>query len=137
VAYPDVANLAWAAGIIDGEGCITISYRKKPGVHQLVVKVCCVDDKMCPKLHEIFGGSLWVDKQQRHSWAVTGKRAGEVLEALRPYLVVKQDQADIGIEYAKTIRSKGQRTKEGLFPVREPFRQALIALHASRPHQEV
>jgi hypothetical protein len=136
VEHPNPASLAWAAGIIDGEGCITISFRKTPGVHQLIVKVACVEDKMCPELHRIFGGSLWVDKQERHSWTVTGKKAGEVLTLLHPYLVVKQDQADVGIEYAATVRAPGKRTKHGLYPIREPMRQKLFELHAARPHRK-
>jgi hypothetical protein len=102
----------------------------------LTVKVAVVDDKMCPELHRIFGGSLWVDSQQRHSWLVTGKKAGKILELLHPYLIVKQDQADVGIAFAATILMPGNRTRDGLYPIREPMRQKLFELHAVRPHRK-
>jgi len=129
VVHPNIAGLAWAAGILDGEGCFTISFRKNSGVHQMLLKVVCMDSRMCEKLYELFAGSHWVDGQGRPSWQVTGKKAASVIKQVYPFLVCKKDQADICLQFADTIRAPGKRTKEGLYPQREPLRQALMKLH--------
>jgi len=130
VSHPDVTNLAWAAGVIDGEGCITIGYRKNSGTHQLTIRVVSKDNRMCPKMHDIFGGSLWRDKQERLIWQVTGARAAEVARLVYPYIVVKPEQIDIAIAFGNTIQPASQRLSKGsLREVREPLYQRLKELH--------
>jgi hypothetical protein len=132
--HPNISNLAWAAGILDGEGCLCIAYRKSPGNHQMWVRVVSVDNKMAPKMHELFGGSLWIDKQKRYIWQVTGKLAAATLSVVRPYLVVKGDQADICLAFGDTIlANNGSRSDGGLLEVREDLRLQLQRLHQARP----
>jgi len=69
------------------------------------------------KLHAMFGGSL-VDKtgsQKRRrifEWRVFATRAGTILKELRPYMVIKGEQADIAIAFAATIRRTGGHSDE-------------------------
>lgn len=101
---------AWAAGIIDGEGCITIS-RQRAGAggrinpsHRLYVKVSMGHLPTIDRLHEIFGagsrhvqpGGRWNDA---YIWMVSTRQAGDVLRAVRPHLVTKADEADLALEF--------------------------------------
>ncbi len=93
--------LAWAAGIIDGEGCILI----KEGVAlRVVVNVENTDPRMLIELRLAFGGSIalrkGVSKSKRRpiwQWDISAKKAEAMLTAIRPYLICKGDQADIAL----------------------------------------
>lgn len=138
---PTVAELAWAAGVIDGEGCICVYGRpgrvNKKGVRALalVVSVVNTDPRMPLKMHEIFGGNVNTAVEHRGNprrrpvaqWLITGKPAGEVLLVVRPYLVIKAEQADVAIVYAKTIGRGGQICPE-VHERRQNLRQQLVLL---------
>lgn len=139
----DPATLAYAAGIIDGEGNITIMQRRKRGVdmvyHTFFVRVTSADKCLTDWLHERFGGYVGVSPPRGHQrfnvhrWAVTSRRAGPFLAAIRPYLVIKQRQADVALALAATKRRDGSGrspyiTKE-LGEYRESLRQQMLALN--------
>lgn len=104
-----IAELAYAAGIIDGEGCITI---KRTGVvgakrrprhiaNVSVVNSCLL---MVEWLHRTFGGSIFKRKRQsahhKETWAwdASAKIAVYVCEGVMPYLIAKREQAEIVID---------------------------------------
>jgi hypothetical protein len=115
------AELGWAAGCVDGEGCISIRReavsRSGRPQYALYLAVGNTDPRMPRKLHAMFGGSL-VHKNARQKqrplfeWRVFATRAGKVLEVLRPYMVIKGEQADVAIAFAATIRRTGGHTAE-------------------------
>lgn len=99
-----VSDFAWAAGFIDGEGCISI-YRTKGDYYYIQLIVACTVREPLEKLESIFGGQQVVmNKPQRgrrkasYQWKVMGRAAGEVIEILLPYLTVKRDAANVAIE---------------------------------------
>lgn len=123
---PDISarltDVCWAAGFLDGEGCFTVTQslevprRDLPRItprHRIVVDA--VNTKRAPieKLLSIFGGSirLIVRKNPRHRpvwrWQIGSERAVCCIRALRPFLVVKQEVADLVVEYAKTVKNVG------------------------------
>ena len=129
MVHPDVTDLAWAAGILDGEGCICITFRKKPGVHQLFIRVATKDSDISPAMHNIFGGSLWTDgKGHGTIWQVSGAKAAQVAAMVYPYLKHKQPQAQIAIEYGPTVQLPGQR-KSGILEKRWKLYHRLRELH--------
>lgn len=104
-------EVAWAAGIIDGEGCITIT-RQKPGTsgrinpsHRLFLKVTMGHEPTVRRLLAIFGvGSVHLQESSQGyndawSWWVASRQAGDVLMLVRPYLVTKAAEADLGFEF--------------------------------------
>jgi len=105
-------DLAWAAGVIDGEACI--GAYKHHSSHNLKVEVNSVDPRICEKLHTLFGGSLSYkgrqggvrrpNERRLFTWTCSGHIAGRVLRAVRPYLVIKGEQADIGLQIAATMQ---------------------------------
>ena len=90
---------------------------------------------MCPKMEDIFGGSLWIDKDHRRIWQVTGAKAAAVARMLLPYSVVKIEQFEIAVEYGNTMQSPGIRAK-GLFVRREPLARRLKELHQYSAYEE-
>ena len=103
-------DLAYAAGLIDGEGCVTVeapgvdsSGRWKAGRVRIVVAMTTPD--VLRWLKRTFGGcfqerkSIQPRQQPVHYWAVTGKSAGLLLEHLLPYMRVKGPQAEVAIAF--------------------------------------
>jgi hypothetical protein len=76
---PTVADLHWAAGFLEGEGCF---YRfRRPGAVSIGVGATQVDTEPLEKLQRLFGGRITKksmtarNRQQPHAWTVYGARA--------------------------------------------------------------
>jgi len=89
-------NLAYLAGFFDGEGCITV----RPGRRTFTLTVVQVDPRPLELFRQTFGGRVAErskptspNHQQVYRWDIY---AGSwlVLNALRPYLIVKAEAAD-------------------------------------------
>src|SRR3974390_32523 len=90
---PTVAELAWAAGALDGEGCIGV-YQMPSGKSrylQLTVMVENTDPRMPLKFQEIFGGTVRLCKRQYSEkdrpatvWQIAGKKVGPMLQSMLP-----------------------------------------------------
>lgn len=107
---------AWAAGFLDGEGCISIML----GAHQrqiyLRVSVGQIDQQPLSDLQSYFGGSIRASQNKRryvyYEWCAFSQRAADALTVLRPYLRVKHRQADVALEFWRTCgRLPGWNTK--------------------------
>ena len=93
-------DIAWAAGIIDGEGCIWTRWPKRTNV--------CVEVKMIHKptierLSQLFGGRVSEAHKRRRGrrtqwrWWADTRVAQKVLDATLPFLVTKRMQARCAI----------------------------------------
>jgi hypothetical protein len=92
------ADLGYAAGFFDGEGCISIG---KNGA--IDIRITNTSISVLTKLMNIFGGSITnrtqkVNKKQ-YAYSLYGDNGIEFLKLLLPYLVEKQQQANTIIEY--------------------------------------
>ena len=114
--------LAWAAGIIDGEGCIYFNKQKtkagKPSF-TLKVEVVQLDPRMPRKLQELFGGNVKykAKRQQPHwrpiyVWYLCSQRAADALADILPWLTVKKEQAEIAILSRRYVNRPGQSRPE-------------------------
>lgn len=99
-------DLAWAAGIVDGEGCILIyeAHTKTGDTWVLRLIVTNTDMRMLDRLRVIFNcGNIAIQRRRdsRHKtawrWEVSAKKAEQVLSLIKPYLVNKRDQAEVGL----------------------------------------
>jgi hypothetical protein len=120
---------AWAAGIVDGEGCIQIR-RNRLG-HQLMLTVGqsgCGTPLMLLKMQELFGGRIWphrgakkdgASRKPHFVWGVVARDAESALRAIEPYAVEKSDQIRLALEY----REKG--VGRGRFEIASGFRSRL------------
>lgn len=105
------SDMAWAAGAFDGEGYVGVAKVKRGNQTRLRVTVTNTDPRFVAPFKAWFGGSLcWVDASKynpnsrpRWTWEVVGKTAAGVLGVMRPFLRIKHEQADLAIEYARTL----------------------------------
>jgi hypothetical protein len=104
-------DLAYAAGLFDGEGCISIN-RVKPARNpnlkdgfQLRCSISITDEPIMDWFQELFGGYVMFRQRTRAQdywqWVVTSNNAYNFLETMEPYLRLKKQQAQIGIEFTK------------------------------------
>lgn len=113
-------RLAWAAGFLDGEGCIQISKappRLKSGniSPRYMLILSAKNTKLEPilRLKSLFGGRI-TPKQEKgnkkliYLWEITGTQMHQALEQLLPYLSCKYEQAHLALEFHKAI-AKGFR----------------------------
>lgn len=117
-------DLAYIAGIIDGEGCITVSIRSpilKYGeisqVYAPTVSVNMTDKNIIHWLQNITGeGKVYFQKSRnyRHkdlwTWRLCTRNGTRLLKQIKPYLKVKRLQAELFMECAE-IRSRSGRNR--------------------------
>ncbi len=106
---------AYTAGIIDGEGCISIGRRTKNRrypIWSLSVLVANTDLRLLTWLRERLGGNLVTKKaplpeqnwKQQYQLQWTGDVARSILVAIEQDVVVKRAQLLLGLEfYAATL----------------------------------
>jgi hypothetical protein len=126
-----VAEIAYLAGIIDGEGCIYIgnfSCNKKTGVpyYQTNIQVTNTDKKLIDWLFNVFGGLVNTrtkkgmphnSRKQVYVWTASGERVTHLAEIILPYLIVKTKQCEIMIKMRATFtQSHVQKGKQGIIP---------------------
>ena len=129
---------AWAAGFLDGEGCFALGSKKgvHPTTRNAVVHVCQIRKAPLDKLAELFGGTVRIMRvnskdQTIWQWAVTGKGVIPIIEAILPYLVGKQDEAQAVLDYAQTIGERGHSKFDTAKPLARARRQRIISRHTS------
>jgi hypothetical protein len=112
-------DLCWAAGIVDGEGCITIIKHKASSrrgcinpVYVLNLRVTMGHEPTIRRLHAIFQeGSVQPRpaRNQRendsYTWIALSRQAVRVIRALQPYLVTKAEEAWLALSFAKLLRA--------------------------------
>jgi len=112
----DHRELAYFAGLFDGEGCINVSEVKpKPGrlspCFQTLAQVSMTDRRPLELLLKSFGGTMQlVNKEGARPiwvWRVYHKTAKLFLEAIVPYLIVKKVQAELLIVLENGIPGRG------------------------------
>jgi hypothetical protein len=134
----DKTNWAYLAGLLDGEGCFTITgtwknrkgiWRTKTGPNtyfhiNLIISLYNTDLKVMKWLVDHFGGVYYVhhpSKKPSHkigySWHPKGAKNKELLLlGILPYLVIKREQAKLSLEY---IRLDGKACQEKRLELRE------------------
>ena len=107
-------NRAYAAGIIDTNGCIAVySRRKTNGVaYRLTVTIHGKADMAW--LVATFGGSTHKNKGwhggDANYYSIVCDQALDLLRAVRPYIRVKTKQVSLGIEFGKLRKQRNQHT---------------------------
>ena len=104
---------AYIAGIIDGEGCITMGKggRDRSDYHDsITVEMAC--SEVPNFLYKLSGGSLKERNREGRTkkfwcWYIRAKGGEELLTQIIPYLVLKKRQAELFLEYRKTIGYSG------------------------------
>lgn len=100
----------YIAGFFDGEGSIDIRYRTTNGGRYDRFELRCAISQVYRKpldmIQALYGGSVAERRGGAiHHYVVTGAQANALLEAIRPFLVVKADEADVALEFYKLVQT--------------------------------
>ncbi len=140
-------SIIWAAGFVDGEGNINIQRysstrgRRHRPCYNLLLQVDQTSPDPLEKLKGLWGGRISKKKPQNPRWApqwhwwVSGKDAAQALAELRPYLLVKRDQADIALEFAQLKRQRPSQLSKLEENQREGLHLRLRALTKTGPKE--
>jgi len=118
-----IAELAYLAGFIDGEGCFYVGQIKqgKYGTGQqwhCYLKLTSCDKIAIDWLQEHFSGcsqnryrwtSLKAFYRPVYSWTIGGEALDYFLPLLQPYFVIKQDHCKVMIQIRKTFKNRGSQ----------------------------
>ena len=118
IRTPSLEELAYCAGIIDGEGSVGVGGRspKNPQSFAIKVTVQMTTSQAVSLLHEVFGGRKFIPNRVTktgktiYAWSVYCSRAGRVLEQLVPYLRVKKTVAEDCIALTKFYKQGRQHS---------------------------
>lgn len=114
-------ELAYIAGIIDGEGSIQI-FKRKPSKssiakrqknfwHTSYVKISNTDIRLLDWLKKRVGGSIQKGKRRGkrrncYELHINPSKSTELLQKVYPYLVIKKEQADVVFEFRSTYENR-------------------------------
>lgn len=127
-----VDQLAYLAGILDGEGCFVIgcyAFSKKTGVPHFhtTIQVTSTDKILIEWLVNNFGGKLssYTEKQMANNckripfrWTIFSDRVKHLCECVMPYLVIKKEQAQVMIEMRNTFeKTRMRKGHKGTQPI--------------------
>lgn len=116
-------DIRYVAGIVDGEGCITIHVNRSHAarfanqqpriVMQVLVSNCF--KPLIDQLHRQFGGHVAKHRDNYNPrardnwrWGVSEQAACRFVSRILPYLVVKRRQAELLIELGRLKAKNGQ-----------------------------
>lgn len=119
---------AYIAGIIDGEGCIAVNRgpgRRTP-TFVAYVDVTMTDFEAIELIVHFFKGGLSTGKhpsgRQFKRFYAYGTNAGELLEAVKPYIRVKKNQLELVLQFLSLPGgTHGVQVPDWLVGVREYF----------------
>lgn len=120
----DKAKFGYLAGIIDGEGCITISRGFKDNNvinYNSIVMVTNTNEQVIKWLQGNFGGGFYKSKPNNFvskpsfRWRLLKKHDIEMLLlATIPYLIIKKEQAKILLEFVRLSRNDDVQKRQEL-----------------------
>lgn len=123
-----IQQVAYLAGIIDGEGCVYIGNHSccpKTGdkYFQTLFKVSSTEKKLIDWLIDVFGGlrGEYTPKQmakncrsQVYFWQCTGERLTHLCELIFPFVIIKKDEIEIMLKMRSTYSGVTQKGKQGI-----------------------
>lgn len=108
-ALKEWGNNAYFAGIIDGEGCISLTPNKR-GVWNAVVIVASTFRSMLEWIEENYGGGIHFHKRggnRKHlwDWRVSSKEdISNIIDKVLPFLIIKREQALLMKKYCSRAK---------------------------------
>lgn len=109
----DKTKYSYLAGIIDGEGCLTIGAGRKGNVinYNSVIMIASTSEKLIKWLQQNFGGNYYKSSRVNEKWKqayiwryLKKKDIEKLLLAVLPYLIIKREQAITLLEFVRLPR---------------------------------
>ena len=108
---------AYVAGIVDGEGTITLNAQTKRSIFCLRIEVCNTNEWLIQMLHNQFGGIIHFRKSTRIQcknvwrWIIVSRKAAEFLSLILPYLQLKRPQGELALSFqGRRVASKRNKS---------------------------
>lgn len=118
----EATSNAYAAGFLDGEGCIGMFKRGINGQAVVRVTLANTDYNSLDRLRTIYGGNLYQGPAAKVGWkrpcrlTFVGKDAYEFLLAVSPYVVIKRPQLELAMEWYDFLKDHSRLiSKKRLF----------------------
>ena len=112
-------DISYMAGIIDGEGCISINYARKSGEYRMRISITNTDRILLDWVQERYGGYIYERKKQmphykrKYEWCIFAHRPQrKFIEALAETLIIKRDRALIGLEFLNLVGQRGEEVRK-------------------------
>ncbi len=110
---------AYLAGIIDGEGTVTLTKHHKNETPSPDVSVANNNLQLLKWIRSLVGGVIISKKKRKahhndsYAWSIRHDKAIQLLEQINQYLIVKKAQADLIIKKYKSVTHRsGQYTPD-------------------------
>jgi hypothetical protein len=114
---------AWLAGLIDGEGCISIWRERREGNrsgfrYYAMVHIANTNRGLLDAIAKVIPGEVYLKdarkKLANHKplfmFAVSRRALSPVLTRIAPFLVIKKRQAEIAMQFRRVIEEAPMRT---------------------------
>lgn len=115
-------DLSYLAGFFDGEGSISISRIKgklgRNDIFVVLISISNTNPEILSYICKEFGGNFHQTKHQIkdgykrkniYKWSASSKIAENFLSKILPYLILKKEQANMALEFQKTLKRKGNQ----------------------------
>ena len=124
-------QLSYLAGIIDGEGSISIEiqsqsirHNRKCDYYALRLIVINTNIPLMKWIVENFGGTsrkrtFVPHRRQCYRWNMFSHKAAEILKACYPYMIVKKAHVDVFLKFAETMTVANHRLSDELLEQRK------------------
>ena len=131
---------AYLAGLVDGEGSITLTRRHRKENRQLVVSISNTDFNLLKQVNIIVGAGRITKKRtykEHHKpsgeYRIENRQALELIRQLAPYLLTyKAHRADLVLsDYVRLTPRNGYYTQD-IVRMRDEFVHKFLALNPSR-----
>lgn len=115
-------ELAYLAGIIDGEGCFTIeispptTYRKGT-LYTCRLTITNTDERLLDWLTKKIGGTIFTRKliegrKQCYSWRIYATIIDKIVPKLIPYLICKKDEALVIMKFRNSFTGRSTKNTQ-------------------------
>lgn len=129
-------SLSYFAGFFDGEGSVLIRFDRR--CNSYILKVTVTNCALAPleAMQSRWGGCLVHVKGRKshHSgwteWQLQGGKAEPFLRAIRPYVLIKGQQIDLGLKLLSTRHwvGKGHRLTPETLAIRAALKEELHSI---------
>jgi hypothetical protein len=124
-------NLAYLAGIIDGEGSLLLWMNKSSnerGQFNLRVNVTSTDKCLIDWIFNNFGGSIYEcnspsrksqpNWKKQYVWQINRPEMLEFLKKIYPFLIIKKERCEIAIKFRETFETRKRNLTKEIFQIR-------------------